>query len=147
MSTSLLDGAGATLIDPMRWLRSWQSAWQLAPDTLVQPILPGWSFNINSNNSSAPQTEAEVVARHSYGRQLGRIADVLELLLGERPRGAAADARIDAFASMKREIDAVKQAAAADRIDRLTADLRLLRIADPARYERLRSDLLQALEP
>lgn len=57
------------------------SWWRPALEVLEQPILPGWTFAINNVNSSAPQTEAEVVAQHSYGRQLGRISDVLDLLL------------------------------------------------------------------
>jgi hypothetical protein len=46
-----------------------------------QPILPGWTptLNINSNNSTAPQTEMAVVEKHSYGRQLGRISDALRV--------------------------------------------------------------------
>ena len=47
----------------------------------MQPINQGWfgtSFLINSNNSSAPQTEMDVVAKYSYGRQINRI-DKLKL--------------------------------------------------------------------
>ena len=62
-------------IDPTEWLRSWQTVCRLAPDNLAQSILQGWTLNINSNNSAAPQTEVDVVARYSYGRQLGRIGD------------------------------------------------------------------------
>src|SRR4051812_6889679 len=57
-------------IDPADWMLTWQAIWRGTPESLTQPILPGWTFNINSNNSSAPETEVEVVARHSYGRQL-----------------------------------------------------------------------------
>ena len=71
-------------IDPAEWIRSWQMAWRGAPDTSVQPILPGWTLNLNSNNSSSPQTEVDVVAKHSYGRQIGRMADVLEALVVEQ---------------------------------------------------------------
>ena len=59
-------------------------AMHLVPQTLVQPILPGWTLNVNAFNSSAPQTEAEIVQRHSYGRQLGRIAEALAALLDDR---------------------------------------------------------------
>ena len=69
--------------DPAAWLRSWSAAF--APQNLAQPILPGWTFNINSNNSSSPQTEAEVLQHHSYGRQLGRIADALAVLVAAAP--------------------------------------------------------------
>ena len=54
------------------------------PGTLVQPILPGWTLNLNSNNSTAPRTEVDIVAKHSYGRQIGRISDALRVLLLEQ---------------------------------------------------------------
>ena len=55
-----------TGIDPTEWMRTWQTVWRGAPDNLVQPILPGWVFTINSNNSTAPQTEMDVVAKYSW---------------------------------------------------------------------------------
>jgi hypothetical protein len=61
-------------IDPGAWVRTWWASLRLAPNFLNQPILPGWMITINGINSSAPQTEMEVVQRHSYGRQLGRMA-------------------------------------------------------------------------
>src|SRR4051812_4301999 len=61
-------------IDPAEWIRTWQAAWRGGPGNLVQPILPGWTLNINSINSTAPQTEVDVVSKHSYGRQLGRLS-------------------------------------------------------------------------
>lgn len=38
-------------------------------------------FNDNIENSSDPATERAIVSKHSYGRQLGRILDVLEPLV------------------------------------------------------------------
>jgi hypothetical protein len=140
------DSRAPMSIDPVRWLRSWQYAWRVAPESLVQPILSGWTLNINSNNSSAPQTEADVLAKHSYGRQLGRIADVVELLIKERPKNAAKDPSVGEFLSMKRDIDDTKAATASERLRRITMDLRLLRMADKALYDQLRTDLLKALE-
>ena len=119
-------------IDPTEWLRTWQSVWRVAPDTLNQPILPGWTFNINSNNSSAPQTEADVVARRSYGRQLGRLSEMrwlrplIEEGHGKQPKTPA----FHEFLSMKSEIDAVKLRAAAKRAAQIGKDLRLLRESD-----------------
>jgi hypothetical protein len=111
----------------------------------VQPILPGWTFNINSNNSSSPQTEVDVVAKHGYGRQLGRMADVLELLIAERHAKAPKNKRVVEFLTMKHDIDNVKQAAAAARIKRITKDLALLKAQDEAQYVRLRDALREAL--
>lgn len=133
-------------IDPAEWLRTWQAVWRGAPDSLVQPILPGWTFNINSTNSSAPQTEANVVARHSYGRQIGRMADILESVVVEKYGKAPKDKRAADFLTMKREIDQVKQDAAAARIEQITRDLTLLKTRDEEQYVRLRDALREALK-
>jgi hypothetical protein len=130
--------------DPAEWIRSWQLLWRGAPETLVQPILPGWTFNINSNNSSSPQTEADVLARHSYGRQLGRISDALAALIVAQHGDEPADRRFADFLKMKREIDEVKEHAAAARVEQIRKDLDLLRAKNPAEYERLRSALAEA---
>lgn len=131
--------------DPAEWIRSWQLLWRGAPETLVQPILPGWTFNINSNNSSSPQTEADVLARHSYGRQLGRISDALAALIVAQHGDKPADKRFADFLKMKREIDEVKENAAAARVEQIRKDLELLRAKNPPEYERLRSALSEAL--
>jgi hypothetical protein len=132
-------------IDPAAWLRPWQAVWRGAPDNLVQPILPGWTFNINGTNSSSPQTEAEVVARHSYGRQIGRMADALEMLVVEKYGADPNDERLADFLTMKREIDRVKQDAAVARLAQITKDLALLKIGNEAEYVRLRDGLRDAL--
>jgi len=132
-------------MDPAEWIRSWQTAWRLAPDTLVQPILPGWTFNINSNNSSSPQTEMDVVAKHSYGRQIGRMADALEALIVEQHGKKPTDERYADFLKMKREVDQVKEAGAAARIERFKKDLELLKAKNQPEYERLRDALRETL--
>ncbi len=130
--------------DPASWLKQWSAAMQLAPNTLVQPILPGWTLNVNAFNSSAPQTEANVLARHSYGRQLGRISDALELLVQARDPKAADD-RFDDFRAMKAEIDEIKAGNAQARVERLLADLDLLKVLDPAAHARLKDELKKRL--
>lgn len=132
-----------TGIDPSEWMRAWQSF--LRPSPLTQPILPGWTFNINSANSSAPETESDIVARHSYGRQLGRISDALELLITERHGRIPADGRFNDFLAMKREIDAIKRDAAAARVEQLGSDLDLLKASGDKRYAPLRDALREAL--
>jgi hypothetical protein len=132
-------------IDPTGWMRAWGSL-SAAPDQLIQPILPGWTFLVNSNNSSAPQTEMDVVAKYSYGRQIGRMADVLEFLIDERPKKPSTDTRISDFLSMKRDIDELKLDAAATRIEQMTKDLALLKAHDEQQYLRLRDALHEALK-
>jgi hypothetical protein len=134
-----------TGIDPTDWMRTWQSMWNAGtPNNLAQQILPGWQLNINSGNSTAPQTEADVVAKHSYGRQLGRISDALEVLLEERD--GPEDKRLSDFLTMKHEIDKVKQDAAAARIQQIVKDLALLEKQDKEQYARLRDALREALK-
>jgi hypothetical protein len=133
---------------PSDWLRAWASWFPPAPHSLNQPILPGWTvapvLNVNSGNSSAPQTEAEIVQRHSYGRQLGRISDAVEALI--ELSGAAEDKRLTEFITMKREIDAMKLDASAARIVQLAKDLAALKEARPDDYRRLREPLRRMFE-
>jgi hypothetical protein len=126
-------------LDAVDSLWSWG---RFAPKVLEQAILPGWTFAINNVNSSAPQTEAEIVARHSYGRQLGRIEDVLDLLLSTRD-DLAGDKRVVAFGEMKKEIDEAKTKAAQDRLDQIRADLARLQKDAPDQYKEIRSALLR----
>jgi hypothetical protein len=48
---------------------------------------------------------------------------------------------------MKRDIDKVKQAGAAARVEQLKKDLELLKANNPPEYERLRNALRDALKP
>ena len=87
---------------------------QAAPDVLAQNINP-WTININSNNSSAPRTEQRILARHSYGRQLGRLMDAVDLLINDleaRKASISGDERVQDFHSLKDEIDDIKVKAA-----------------------------------
>lgn len=130
--------------DPTSWLKQWSAAMQLAPNTLVQPILPGWTLNVNAFNSSAPQTEAEVVSKHSYGRQLGRISEALAILLDARdPKHT--DDRFDDFRAMNAEIAEIKAGNAVARVNRLLADLDLLKVLRPEEHARLKDELKKRL--
>ena len=139
-----------TPADPADWLRSWSETMRSLPQSLTQAINPGWSFGpsftLNSGNSSAPQTEIEVLQRHSYGRQLGRISEALELLIEERARSSPKDKRFDDFLKMKAEIDVVKLDAAAARVDSLRSDLAALKTSRPAEYKKLKDALRKALD-
>ena len=139
-----------TSSDPADWLRSWSEAMRSVPQSLTQAINPGWSFGpsftLNRGNSSAPQTEIEVLQRHSYGRQLGRISEALELLIEERARSSPNDKRFDDFLKMKAEIDVVKLDAAAARVDSLRSDLAALKKSRPAAYKKLKDALRKALD-
>jgi hypothetical protein len=113
----------------------------LAPQQLTQPINPGWIFassvTVNARNSSAPETERDIVAEESYGRQIGRISEALAVLIAERPEGAPASAALKDFADMRDKIEGIKASAAQGRVARLIADLERLRRDDPAEFARV----------
>lgn len=58
---------------------------QLAPTGLHQPILPNWSFNLFQVNlgatSNAEVEQAALDRVGSYGKQIGRLADAMEVLI------------------------------------------------------------------
>ena len=60
-------------------------SWQLAPNALTQPILPNWQFhlfNVNLGTSSNPAVEQAALEQvGSYGRQIGHLAEAVELIL------------------------------------------------------------------
>jgi hypothetical protein len=87
-----------------------------------------------------------VVAKHSYGRQLGRISDALATLIEERHGKTPKGKTFAAFLSMKQQIDQVKEHAAAARIERITKDLALLKQRDEGQFNRLRDALREALK-
>jgi uncharacterized lipoprotein YmbA len=133
--------APITGFDPAALMKQWMAAWKLAPDHLDQPILPWtWAVTVNNNNSGSPATEAEIVGRYSYGRQLGRISEALACLLEERG-DEPPDGRVREFLEMVRGIEEVKKQGAVDRAEQLRRDLVAVRDADPARYAHLLRDL------
>jgi hypothetical protein len=121
-----------------------------APTSLVQPILPGWVFgsvtNITEQNSSAPDTEREIVAAHSYGRQLGRIIDALAVLIADLPKAEQNARAFEELTKIGREIDDIKSQAAARRLDRIASDLATLKETQPEEYNRLAVTLRDALK-
>ncbi len=95
----------------------------MGPQNLQQPILPGWVlgnvFNVTTQNSSASETEAEIVAAHSYGRQIGRIMDALALVIEELPKKKQAAKAIEKFNEIHGKIDEIKAGAMARRLETL----------------------------
>jgi len=83
--------------------------WSLAP-VFSQPILPGWTINVNSNNSSSPRTEGLVVSKFSYGMQLGRISDALAAIVATLPEDVRSQKAVADFMKVKAAIDVLKDA-------------------------------------
>jgi Zn-dependent oligopeptidase len=115
-----------------------------------QPILPGWEFgtitNITTQNSSAPETERAIVASQSYGRQLGRMMDVLDLLIARVPEKERQEKAFEAFGELREEIDDIKTKAATRRLDRIAADLTALKQTKPVEYRRVVAELRELLK-
>jgi hypothetical protein len=143
--------------DPTEWFAWWSRLWRemyaqaipfpsLAPQVLTQPILPGWlvanNINVTEENSSSPETEREIVTKYSYGRQLGRVIDVLGDLIETWPGGAPDDPSVQRFAELRDDIEGIK----AERIVRAISDLAEMKQRNPAEYERLAPRLQEILK-
>ena len=146
---------------PADWLAWWSWPWQaastgaspflsLAPQALNQPILPGWLFansiNVTEENSSSPETEEDIVAKHSYGQQLGRITDVIDELLKERPAGAPDTRPVREFVKLRNDIEAIKARQAAKRAEQMISDLAGMKQSNPGEYQHLAAELRKFLE-
>jgi hypothetical protein len=146
-----------SLPDPTGWLAWWPELWRqvyaqaaplpsLAPQALSQPILPGWLFansiNVTEENSSSPQTERDIVTRYSYGRQLGRIVDVLGELIERWPGGAPDDPSVQRFAELRDDIEKIKTQG----IVRAVSELAEMKQRNPDEYARLAPKLREILE-
>jgi hypothetical protein len=110
-----------------------------APERLWQPLNPGWSFGnfiVNQQNSSAPEVEQALVSRISYGKQIGRMMEALEVLIkitGADPKNKA----IEAFSQLAAEVKTIKQEASHKRLARLREEIDALREQDPPAWQAL----------
>jgi hypothetical protein len=129
---------------PFDFLQAWTGLLHGSMSAFNQPILPGWTFNIDSNNSSSPRTEADVVSQFSYGKQLGKISDALAWIIARRD-DAASSAVLSEFTTMKNEIDLVKLRSAQRRLEQVARDLATLKQEDPREFKRVASVLRNAI--
>jgi len=108
-------------------------------------------ININQTVSSNREMEREIVTRVAgYGKQLGRITDVLDVLVRRLPERLDKDDQqaVEQFREMADGVAAVKAGYAApteENVERLIAGIRALGDRDPAAYravvEKLRKRL------
>jgi hypothetical protein len=115
------------LFDPFALFRTWYS----------QPILPGWSFGnlvVNEGNSSAPATEAAIVAQESYGRQLGKLMDAVNAII-QRQGGPAGVQALEELVELRGQIEDIKAAAVTDHLKRVGQDLAHLKTHDKGAYK------------
>lgn len=86
----------------------------LAPQRLWQSVLPGWIFaqtvNITNQNSSSPETERAILAQQSYGRQLGKVIDAVDVLIKARTSNIDEKDQelLDQLHKLRHGIDAIK---------------------------------------
>jgi len=130
------------------WLAPWTAAppgaavpWLgLAPQQLEQPVNPGWSFGnvvaVTNLNSTAPDLERAICARHSYGRQLGRMMDAVSALVESMPVKSK-DKRIAEFQKVARDVDEIKRRAELPQVERLRAELEAIKRDDPKAWAEL----------
>jgi hypothetical protein len=110
----------------------------LAPGQLTQPILPGWTFSgvtVNEQNSSAPDTEREIVSEQSYGRQLGKLLDAVAALIAERKGEEDLPAFSDLL-ELRDRIEQIKARTAEQRLDQVPRDLAQVKSVDREAYQR-----------
>jgi hypothetical protein len=103
-------------------------------------------ININTSRTDDPDLERRIVENvASYGRQLGRLVEAVQVLVTHLPGRADLSvqerAAIEAFTGMAEQIAAVKGAGSGTptvaKVDRFLADLDALRTTDPQRYREL----------
>lgn len=87
----------------------------------------------------------DIVAKHSYGQQLGRITDVIDELLKERPAGAPDTRPIREFTKLRNDIEAVKARQAAKRAEQMISDLAGMKQSNPGEYQHLATELRKFL--
>jgi hypothetical protein len=128
-------------LQPWQWwvsyLRALGGTWPALDTSFQQPILPGWSFAgvvVNENNSTDPAMEHAIVSRQSYGKQIGRMMDVVAELsrLSSVDRNAPP---FKAFFEVVDDIEKIKCEAADARFEKTLQDLEALKKDDKEKFE------------
>ena len=128
--------------NPFLW---WADALKLAPTNLNQSILPGCSFlTINETKSTSPETEQYVLAKHSYGRQIGRMMDLVAEMAKDASPEIKASKAYKKFNDVVTDVNDAKKEAAGIRRQRLLEELSALKSQD---FEALVSEARQSVKP
>ncbi len=126
---------------------AWPWSWPAATAGLTQPILPGWTFGnitVNAQNSSAPQTEMDIVGAESYGRQIGKLLDAVAVLVA-RAGGEQPEAFTDVLA-LRDRVEKIKTASARRRVEQVADDLARLKATDRDAYDAAAASLRALLK-
>ncbi|WP_394782225.1 hypothetical protein [Undibacterium sp.] len=116
---------------------------------LNQPILPvtfSTVNNITEQNSSSPDTERNILAQNSYGRQLGKLMDAVTILVEQQQKPKKVLKKIEAdkleeLLLLHKEIEQTKLDSAASRLEGIKADLLKLKSEDRPRYDQFMAAL------
>jgi hypothetical protein len=131
------------------WRRWWQLFGLRAPlsGDVVQDIAPAVSsqlgfINIHQTRSKDPDLEQRIITEvASYGRQLGRLMEAVDVLVQRVDRTSlSAEDRdaLDDLHELAEEIEALKQRTAVERVDRIVSDVRELAKDPDANRDALR---------
>lgn len=133
--------AKADSLQPWQWwasyLRALGGAWPALDTSFQQPILPGWSFAgvvVNENNSSDPAMEHAIVSHQSYGKQIGRMMDVVAAL----SKLSSVDRNVSPYKEFFEVVDDIKdikKEAADARFEKTLKDLEALKKDDKDKFE------------
>lgn len=74
----------------------------------ITSLFSGNQISVNLGESGSPEAEAEILRRvGSYGRQLGKITDVMIVLLKHLPHDSLSQEDKDAVAALKKMADQI----------------------------------------
>ncbi len=121
----------------------------LAPTSLNQPIQPGWIFanavTVDQSNSSAPEVERAIVAKESYGRQLGCVIAALNGLIEARP-AAERTREMKDLLELAARIEKIKRESVEQRLENVESWLADLKARDAETYRTVTKRLRASLE-
>ncbi|HET9257236.1 MAG TPA: hypothetical protein VFO16_18835 [Pseudonocardiaceae bacterium] len=99
-------------------------------------------FNINATRAGDPELEYRIITQvASYGRQLGRLIEAVDVLARCQPRHDLSEAdthALDQLRKLAEQIAAAKEHAALDHIDRIVGEVRALGKDPKANAEAIR---------
>jgi hypothetical protein len=140
---------------------SWPWTWPLGGD-VTQWIRTSWIkslsdqtgfININNVRAGDPGLERRIIEDvASYGRQLGRMMEALDVIIGHLRLGEGKDLTADErhalqdFSDLVRQVQALKGATSPPRLtaaelDRVLDDLQALKHQDPPAFQRIATRL------
>jgi hypothetical protein len=140
---------------------SWPWTWPLGGD-VTQWIRTSWIkslsdqtgfININNVRAGDPEVERRIIEDvASYGRQLGRIMEALDVVIGHLRLGERTDLTADErhalqdFSDLVRQVQMLKGDTSPPRLtvaglDRMLDDLQALKHQDPPAYQRIAARL------